>query len=117
MNLQPNRTVYKNAIYTFGHYMIYRLLRPWLLIPFIYKFSFVYKEVEAATKVLHTFSTNIIKERQETLKGIDDIEKTSTLIDILLKAKVKRSIDDEGIREEVDTFMFEVIFVGFKHFI
>lgn len=109
MNLQNNKTKYKNAIYTFGYYLIYRLLKPWLLIPSIYKLSSFYKKVEDAIKVLHTFSTNVIKNRQKALKTTDVNEKRLSLIDILLKAKENSLIDDEGIREEVDTFMFEVI--------
>lgn len=108
MSTEPKRNDYKKAIYTFGYYLVHRLINPWLLIPFIYKFTNVAKEVEASTKVLHDFSKKVIKERQETFNETEITDKRLSFIDILLKAKEKAIIDDDGIREEVDTFMFEV---------
>lgn len=112
MNLQSNRVEYKKAIYKFGHNFIHRYLRPWLKIPLIYKLTSICKETNEAVKILHDFSTSIIQERKKSFtKDFNfDLKKRMTLIDLLLKARDKEGtvIDDVGIREEVDTFMFEV---------
>lgn len=119
MNLQPNRGDYKKAIYKFGHNFIYRHLRPWLKIPFIYELTSLCKETKEAVKILHGFSTNIIKERKRSFMEMAgsnvQLKKRMALIDLLLRARDRdgTDIDDVGIREEVDTFMFEVSYYFF----
>lgn len=113
MNLQPKRKDYKNAIYTFGHGFIYRLMRPWFRIPFIYNLTTFSKEINHALEILHNFSTGIINDRKKHFKEDDKMrpekKKVMALLDLLLNTKYETgAIDDEGIREEVDTFMFEV---------
>lgn len=114
MNLRSDRKDYKKAIYKFGYGFVYRLMRPWFRVPIIYHLSSISKEIEAAVKVLHSFSTGVINERKKSLKetGQYSSEKKGkmALIDILFKAKDTEGADinDDGIREEIDTFMFEV---------
>lgn len=114
MNLKPKRKEYKDAIFTFGYGFIYILMRPWLRFPPFLKLSSFSKELKKALHILHDFSTSIINERSRFLKETEgpSSEKRSkaALLDLLLMAKNNRSadIDEEGIKEEVDTFMFEV---------
>jgi len=69
-------------------------------------------------KQLHEFTYRIIKERTKALKKekAESVmattysgRKISRMLDLLLHEKLQSDvIDYEGIREEVDTFMFEV---------
>lgn len=122
MDEQPNMYDYKNAIYEFGLLFMKRLLRPWFISEFIYRKSNLAKETDAAVKTLHDFSAGIIKQRKQYFDEVGtasySAKKKMALIDLLLKGQKDGSIeiDDEGIREEVDTFMFEVrvVLIFFK---
>lgn len=109
MNLQPNRSEYQNAIYQFGYYAVHRIFRPWLLVSFIYKLTSIYRKMENAIEILHHFSTTIIEQREACFRKTISTDRKLTLIDILLQGRENNLIDVEGIREEVDTFMFEVM--------
>lgn len=114
MDEQPNMHAYKNAIYDFGLLFMRRLLRPWLMSEFLYRQSQISKETDKTVKVLHDFSTAIIRQRKKYFDEVGTMsysaKKKMALIDLLVKGQKdgKIDIDDEGIREEVDTFMFEV---------
>ncbi|XP_050502863.1 cytochrome P450 4C1-like [Diabrotica virgifera virgifera] len=108
----PNCKRYKQAVYDFGEYFAYRLVRPWLYIPLIYRLSSVYKKTKNTINILHDFSTNVINERKKTFVPNDNLSysdrKRLALLDLMLRAKHDGAdIDDEGIREELDTFIFE----------
>lgn len=56
----------------------------------------------------------MIHDREKSFSDIevpkDDVykgKKRLAMLDLLLSAKMERLIDDEGVQEEVDTFMFE----------
>lgn len=122
MNLQPKRMDYKNAIYTFGNGLVYVVMRPWLKIPFVYKFSQVARDIHESVRLLHKFSNGIIGERKkyfEEIRNLTEKKKKMALIDLLLKASISGNadIDEAGIREEIDTFMFEVRWIKLFHFI
>lgn len=114
MNLRSDRKEYKKAIYKFGYGFVYCIMRPWLRVPFVYPFSSISKEVKAAVEVLHSFSTGVINDRKKSLQETGQFsagkKKKMALIDLLFKAKEGEGVDinDDGIREEIDTFMFEV---------
>jgi len=109
---------YAKAIYRMGELVVHRVLRPWLYLPAAYFFTPQYREKRRLAKFLHNFSMSVIQERKANFqdrdfsKAIEDdnlgTKKRLAMLDLLLSAqKAGVNIDDEGIREEVDTFMFE----------
>ncbi|XP_063907299.1 cytochrome P450 4C1-like [Zophobas morio] len=108
---------YKKAIHEIGKLYVYRLSRPWLLYNLLYVFVPQYFKEKKLVKTLHTFTTNVISNRQKnfrTTKTESEVDfsyskrKRLAMLDLLLTAKKQEGcIDDDGIREEVDTFMFE----------
>ncbi|XP_068991334.1 uncharacterized protein [Neodiprion pinetum] len=122
---------YRSCVSEMGDIMFYRIVRPWWHLDWMFKFSRKFKEQVRALKVLHGFSTNIINERkryhdetggrflkglgrdsESSIYGFDDEsvkgKRRLAMLDLLISASRREgSIDDEGIREEVDTFVFE----------
>lgn len=92
--------------------------------PMLYKFSKLCKEEARVLRILHGFTDSVIRRRrQEVLEAgqratetSDDkqdceigIRKKRALLDILLQSNIDgKPLTDLEIREEVDTFMFEV---------
>lgn len=113
---------YKNAIFEMGLNVVHRLVRAWLHSPLLFSFSSLGRRQGKALSVLHKFSTDVIRQRRNAriLSGdkivvdkiMDDdfksLKKRLAMLDLLLSAEDEGSIDENGIREEVDTFMFEV---------
>jgi cytochrome P450 family 4 len=98
---------YKKAVYRIGKIILSRLSRPWLHVHAFYKLSSLGREEQHVVKILRNFTNNIILRREEDTIG-GPSKKRLAMLDLLLATKrdgVK--IDYEGIREEVDTFMFE----------
>lgn len=104
--------------------MVHRVLRPWYYPEIIYAFSPQFWERRKIIKYLHKFSHSVIRKRklsyqdkEFTIEEDDGItsKKRLAMLDLLISAqKAGADIDDEGIREEVDTFMFEVIRTNLK---
>ncbi|CAH1100868.1 unnamed protein product [Psylliodes chrysocephalus] len=108
-----NCSQYKQSVYDFGESFTYKIARPWLWIPVIYKSSHRYQKDKKTVKNLHDFSMSVIKERQKLFtevksNGSYSERKRLALLDLMLKSYENGAdIDIEGIREEVDTFIFE----------
>ncbi|CAG9864835.1 unnamed protein product [Phyllotreta striolata] len=105
----PKCNEYKQAVYDYGEHFIYRATRPWLYSPFIFKFSDIYNQYCKGVKALRDFSTNVIEQKKKLQNGMSYAQsKRLALLDLMLKAKADGAdIDDDGIREELDTFIFE----------
>ncbi|XP_043488653.1 cytochrome P450 4c3-like [Polistes fuscatus] len=128
-------TKYRNAISTFGKIVTYRLTKPWYHIATVFAFSSFGRLQRKLLKTLHNFSKDIIAERKRyheqtnykylqnygtmdtndvIYKGLEEkngdlvYNKRLCMLDLLISASINSNeIDGEGIREEVDTFIFE----------
>ncbi|KAF7391244.1 hypothetical protein HZH66_009724 [Vespula vulgaris] len=126
---------YREAVHNFSKIVSYRILRPWYHSDFIFSFSSLGRKQKKLLKTLHDFSSNIITERkrfhQQTngkyLQNLEEMDendvfakesnntyknsmskKKLAMLDLLIAASKDNQINDEGIQEEVDTFMFAV---------
>lgn len=88
---------------------------------FLFRFSSLYNEQTSALKTLHDFTDKVINERRNTILTKDTNESNDSVdesigmkrkmafLDILLQSTVNgKPLSNLDIREEVDTFMFEV---------
>nr|ABC84370.2 cytochrome P450 [Spodoptera litura] len=106
---------YKTAILQIGGLLMGRLTRVWLHNEYIFRKFPMGKQFEKCLEKVHPFADNVIMERKKNWKpgqsnaGEDDVggKKRLAMLDVLLEAERKGEIDLEGIREEVNTFMFE----------
>lgn len=91
---------------------------------FLFRFSGLYKEQKSALKTLHDFTDKVINERREAIltnhsdqtdqrnDSVDEsigMKRKMAFLDILLQSTINgKPLSNLDIREEVDTFMFEV---------
>lgn len=84
-----------------------------------FKFTQTYRRQQKLIKALHDFTDKVIVARREKLlRGSETVEnedegfsgrKKMALLDILLQSTIDgKFLSNEDIREEIDTFMFEV---------
>lgn len=102
--------------------MVNRFFNVYLRFDIIWQLSEQSRIQREILKVLHQFTENVIKERRLKLNGmvnnnsiesVNDIgiKQKRAFIDILLNSTIDgKPLSDTDIREEVDTFMFEVLF-------
>jgi cytochrome P450 family 4 len=98
-----------------------------------FKFTHTYQRQKTLIKLLHEFTDKVIVARREKLlDGNATVEnddegfggkKKMALLDILLQSTIDgKFLTNEDIREEIDTFMFEVnanaanVFINFKFY-
>uniref|UniRef100_A0A182JX22 Uncharacterized protein n=1 Tax=Anopheles christyi TaxID=43041 RepID=A0A182JX22_9DIPT len=111
---------YRSKIEGVGTMLLQRLMNPWLFEDFNYKLSGLQAKFEKLLQPVHAFTRSIIQQRRElfhkNVTNIGDFSEENiytnlkqryAMLDTLLAAEAKEQIDEDGIREEVDTFMFE----------
>lgn len=117
---------YRRNIYKIAEYLVMRMVTPWLFSDQIYNFLGYRVQLDKHLNKIHSFTRKIIRTRREkalaeggSLSSLDETEDNSdgiyfknrkqryAMLDTLLAAEAKGLIDEEGIREEVDTFTFE----------
>ncbi|XP_008550233.2 uncharacterized protein LOC103573114 [Microplitis demolitor] len=125
----PAQKTYKQSVYEIGEIFYYRAVRPWLKSDWIFNLTAKGREQAKSLKILHGFSDKIIKEREKyheetNGKYLNDFISDGINSSLQTEEKVKRKrlafldlliaaskrglgVDDRGIREEVDTFVFE----------
>uniref|UniRef100_A0A0C9R7T7 CYP4C1_7 protein n=3 Tax=Fopius arisanus TaxID=64838 RepID=A0A0C9R7T7_9HYME len=119
---------YRKGIYDLGSLFYWRATKPWLKSDLIFSMTKNGKRQAKIVKRLHDFTMEIIKERKQYHhstggKYLNEFSTHDTesrnpsatknrrrlaFLDLLIAASSKeQEIDDRGIREEVDTFVFE----------
>lgn len=104
-----------SVVYSMGQVIVYRIVRPWLYYDISYILTKKFREERKIINVLHSFTNKVIREREANFHQPISKEnnyssrKRLAMLDLLIAAKNSGfMIDKDGIREEVDTFMFEV---------
>ncbi|XP_078382577.1 cytochrome P450 4C1-like isoform X1 [Oculina patagonica] len=116
---------YVNAVLSMSGLVEMRQIKPWLWPDIVYRLTPSGRKHNRCLKILHDFTNKVIDERiaersakkyrpQEVKKEDDKSEdsefrqkKRLAFLDLLLEAYDNGEISREGVREEVDTFMFE----------
>nr|WNK22286.1 cytochrome P450 [Athetis lepigone] len=108
---------YKNAVLNIGLQMLRRITRIWMHNDLVYKNTQEGKEFGKTLSIARSFADNVIMDRKAQRaqnKGGEEVDtdgigtkRRLAMLDLLLEAEEKGQIDIEGIRDEVNTFMFE----------
>ncbi|XP_026682214.1 cytochrome P450 4C1-like [Diaphorina citri] len=112
---------YVRAVYDISTLVLERMMRPWLWPSLIFGLTRDGKRHEENLKILHGFTRRVIEERKAAraaggVREGNDLDenfgkkKRVAFLDLLLEASESSEtpLTDEELREEVDTFMFEV---------
>ena len=112
-----DQSEYVQSVKAMTRIIIERAFSPLQMYDFLYPLTRNYYTQRKALKILHDKSNTVIRQtlqklqNKETNATEDDdcgIKKRTPFLDLLLNARVDgRSLTQEEIREEVDTFMFE----------
>lgn len=110
---------YKEAIYKIGLLLIERLISGYLMSDFLFSFTSIYRQQLKYLTNLHNFTNKVIRKRKRYIKThgasnynvgepVTTTKKKTAMLDLLILAENDGLLNEDGIREEVDTFMFEV---------
>ncbi|XP_045501048.1 cytochrome P450 4C1-like [Colias croceus] len=107
-----SKAQYKESVLGIGLIVMNRLSRFWLHSDLIFYLSSMGKKFKKLLEQNFAFTDRVIEERRKNWAETKKEETSSgkrrmALLDLLLDAESKGEIDMEGIREEVNTFMFE----------
>ena len=121
---KPQINAYKDAIHNLGYVFYQRGIKVYLFFDFIFHLTPLSRKQDGYLKTVHGFTKKVIKEKTDHIEkyGIQTAEENAAdddtfvykkkkkiaMLDLLISAKKEGLIDDTGIQEEVDTFMFEV---------
>ncbi|XP_026485111.2 cytochrome P450 4C1-like [Vanessa tameamea] len=115
-NMQSLMSKYFSSLEDIGDCFTKRIVAPWLHLEPIYQLTSLAKKENIAVKYLHGLTNSVVKSRRNFLAernfnqfdndGECNNKEKLAMLDLLLKNEKSGLIDHEGIREEVDTFMF-----------
>ncbi|KAM3624068.1 uncharacterized protein V6R79_018603 [Siganus canaliculatus] len=106
---------YVKSVYRMSDIISRRQRKPWLWSDFLYRYLNDGREHDRTLKVLHSFTSKVIRERSENIHNIESdsesdrgSKKRRAFLDMLLKTTDEdgNSMSHQDIQEEVDTFMF-----------
>ncbi|XP_050347065.1 cytochrome P450 4C1-like [Nymphalis io] len=107
---------YLTSLADVGDCFTRRLSAPWLHSESMYQLTGLAKKQNIALKYLHGLTNSVVRSRRSFLAESSfnqfdndaeyDTKEKLAMLDLLLKNEKSGLIDHEGIREEVDTFMF-----------
>ncbi|CAG5059059.1 unnamed protein product [Parnassius apollo] len=112
---------YIESIKQIGNHFVKRLTKFWLHPDLVFYQTTVGKQFVKCLNIVHSFADNVIMERKKKQINHEDClliqnfdndaeqgtKKRPAFLDLLIEAENKGEINVEGIREEVNTFMFE----------
>ncbi|OWR44670.1 cytochrome p450 CYP4S1 [Danaus plexippus plexippus] len=104
------KMMYKKAIMDIGQIVMKRLTTVWLHSDLIFYNMPIGKKFTKCLENVHSFADNVILERKKKYESVaneDGGRRRLAFLDLLLEAERNGEIDLEGVREEVNTFMFE----------
>ncbi|CAH0714228.1 unnamed protein product, partial [Brenthis ino] len=114
-NMQSSLDLYMDGLRVLGQCLSKRFAKVWLHYKPIYECTNIAREENQAISKLHNFTNTVIRNRrrdfQENLKKNDtegnyENNEKFAMLDLLLQNEKDGLIDNDGIREEVDTFTF-----------
>ncbi|KAM3624625.1 uncharacterized protein V6R79_025721 [Siganus canaliculatus] len=106
---------YVKSVYRMSDIISRRQRTPWFWPDFLYRCFGDGREHDRTLKVLHSFTSKVIRERSENIPGTESnsesdrgSKKRRAFLDMLLKTTDEdgNSMSHQDIQEEVDTFMF-----------
>lgn len=117
---EQEHSPYVKSLYELSRLTMARFNKVWLHSDFIFRHSSLGKEFYGHLKVLHDFTSGVVKERKEKRKQNGTtteqqdgtgVKQRKAFLDLLLDVSENEEsgnrLTSEELREEVDTFMFE----------
>lgn len=117
---RDSKSDYISSVKEMSHAIITRSISSYKMIDFLYAFTKDYQIEKQALETIQNYVTFVIQKRRTELLNNNKqreedevgIKKKLTFLDMLLQCKIEgQPLDDVTIRDEVNTFMFEVICV------
>ncbi|CAB3988478.1 Cytochrome P450 4V2, partial [Paramuricea clavata] len=96
---------YVSTVLSISELILERWRCPWLWRDSMYNLTTAGRKQKNMLRILHGFSSKVISDRG--MSEPDSSRKRQAFLDLLLDEYDKGNISKEGVREEVDTFMFE----------
>lgn len=101
---------YVENVHKLGLFYVRRLTQPLYLFNFIYMITPYFLKEKFLIRDLHKFTEKVIRKRKAIInETVSNGKQHKIMLDILLDEVNKGNIDEKTLRDEVNTFLFEVI--------